>query len=217
MVKLLIDNFKDRIDINLADKNGDTFLHIACSYFNYVDRVKLIIDNFKDSIDVMLLDRFNTPGWYKYLLRIRRYDQDEFKTLFLPLLLSRDKSKDPQGLTPLHFAYLFRNQQSILDNSDNERIDRERGESILQSLLSIPELVELDGLQRDKFQTLPHQVTPVPARDYLIYNEDSDNEFLYENSEDEDLFNDGELFEDYFYEGIEDLSDEDYSNSDIYD
>ena len=40
-------------------------------------------------------------------------------------------------------------------------------ESVLEYLLSIPELVELDGLQRDKFQTLPHQVTPLPL---MIFN-----------------------------------------------
>ena len=48
-----------------------------------------------------------------------------------------------------------------------------------------PELVELDGLQRDKFQTLPHQVTPLP-KDY-IYPRDED-------SDDEDSDSESDLF-----------------------
>ena len=116
---------------------------------------KLFVENFQDSINVMLLDNKNKPAWYEYL----RIGQDRFKTLFLPLLLNRDKSKDPKGLTPLHFAYLYRNQV----NRDFV-VAGITGECILESLLNIPELVELDGLQRDKFQSLPHQVTPIPRR-----------------------------------------------------
>ena len=38
---------------------------------------------------------------------------------------------------------------------------------ILDYLLNeLPELVEFDGLQRDKFQTLPHQVTPITPSCY---------------------------------------------------
>ena len=75
---------------------------------NY-DMVKLIIDNFKDQIDIMLLDYCNKPQWYDSFLH---FDQKSFKDLFLPLLLNRDKSKDPYGLTPLHIAYLFRTKNT---------------------------------------------------------------------------------------------------------
>ena len=67
------------------------------------------------------------------------------------MLLNRDKSKDPDGLTPLHIAYLLRNQKEFTTFDEN-RV-KYNGESILDSLLNIPELVELDGLQRDKFQS----------------------------------------------------------------
>ena len=128
-------------------------MHMACTMDNF-DIIELLIDNFKDSIDIMLLDYYNVPAWYIYL---SKYGPN-FKDLFLPLLLNRDKSKDPQGLTPLHIAYLHRNQKF---KGKDESIT---GNDILDYLLSIPELVELDGLQRDKFQTLPHQVTPLPKR-----------------------------------------------------
>ena len=148
LTKLFIDNFKNKIDINELNRADQTVLNIACNR-NNIDMIKLIIDNFKD-IDVMVLDRFHHSAWYLYL---KNHGQDEnFKDLFLPLLLNRDKSKDPHGLTPLHIAYLLRNQND--------------GEEILEYLLNeLPELVELDGLQRDKFQTLPHQVTPLPRFD----------------------------------------------------
>ena len=159
LAKLLLDNFKEKIDINLAsDEDGDTSLHIACINGD-IDIVKLIIDNFKDEIDIMLLGYCDKPAYYDYLLH---FGQKSFKDIFLPLLLNRDKSKDPQGLTPLHIAYLLRNKTYRRRNSD-ETIS---GESILQYLLSIPELIEFDGLQRDKFQTLPHQVTPLPPGHY---------------------------------------------------
>ena len=101
----------------------------------------------------MLLNKYNMPAWYIYLVKYR----SDFKKLFLNLLLNRDKLKDPYGLTPLHIAYLLKNKTYPRDDSDYERIS---GEDILDYLLNIPELVELDGLQRDKFQSLPHQVTP---------------------------------------------------------
>ena len=39
------------------------------------------------------------------------------------MLLNRDKSKDPYGLTPLHIAYLLRNKSSY------RRIKNKSGES----------------------------------------------------------------------------------------
>ena len=158
ILKLLIDNFREQIDINFRDEYGRTALHFAGGKGN-VEIIKLLIDNFKDSMDIMLLDNNNTPAWYIYLVKYR----SDFKKLFLPLLLNREKSKDPHGLSPLHIAYLLRNNQ-------------DDGEEILQYLLNeLPELVELDGLQSDKFQSLPHQVTPLPARDYYSDDEDSDD------------------------------------------
>ena len=158
-VKLLIDNFKEQIDINVQDSAGCTALHRACSNdrLDSIDMFKLIIDNFKDEIDIMLLDYGNKPAWYEYLLQ---FGQKSFKDIFLPLLLNRDKSKDPYGLTPLHIAYLFRNKEYRRYIPSFKVV---KGEFVLQYLLNeTPELVELDGLQRDKFQTLPHQVTPLP-------------------------------------------------------
>ena len=116
-----------------------------------VNMVKLLIKNFKDSINIMLLNDANIPVWYWHVLK---HGQKSFKDIFLPLLLNRDKSKDPDGLTPLHIAYLLKNQLY--------RTSGQNGEKVLEYLLSIPKLVELDGLTRDKFQALPHQVTPLP-------------------------------------------------------
>ena len=59
----------------------------------------------------MFLDKFNVPAWYIYL---STYGPN-FKDIILPLLLNRDKSKDPQGLTPLHIAYLHRNKKFHLE------------------------------------------------------------------------------------------------------
>ena len=83
ILKLLIDNFREQININFRDKYGDTALFWACVKGN-VEIIKLLIDNFKDSMDIMLLDNNNTPGWYIYLVK---YCSD-FKKLFLPLLLN---------------------------------------------------------------------------------------------------------------------------------
>ena len=90
----------------------------------------------------MSLNQYYKPIWYEYFAFNNEAD---FIELFVPLLFNRDKSKD--WLNTLHIAYLHRNQY--------------RGEKILDYLLNIPELVELDSLQRDKFQSLPHQVTPL--------------------------------------------------------
>ena len=126
-------------------------LHHACRAVND-DIVRLLFDIFEDSINIFLLDNATIPVYYIYLTH---HSQDGFEDLFLPLLLNRDKLKDPQGLTPLHVAYLLKNHYG----------SRKNGEEILDYLLSIPDLVELDGLQRDQFQTLPHQVTPLPKFD----------------------------------------------------
>ena len=68
------------------------------------------------------------------------------------------------GLTPLHIAYLLRNKEY----KHFRPLTSVKGESILQYLLNeLPELVEFDGLQRDKFQSLPHQVTPLPPRPFF--------------------------------------------------
>ena len=145
---------------SMKDKHDGTALYWTCisnielGYEKNADTAKLLIDNFKDSISIVSLSK-NKPAWHEYL---KCHGQEKFKDLFVPLLLNRDKSKDPHGLTPLHLAYLLRNQY--------------RGEIVLDYLLSIPELVELDGLQGDKFHTLPHQVTPLPkerTRSYADY------------------------------------------------
>ena len=156
IVELLIDNFKDKIKINVQDKEGRTAMFYS---LGIEDLAQLLIDNFKDEIDIMILDNENKAAWYNFLIF---HGEERFKDLFLPLLLNRDKSKDPDGLTPLHIAYLLRNQKefTIFDAGSVEY----NAEAILETLLNIPELVELDGLQRDKFQTLPHQVTPLPIK-----------------------------------------------------
>ena len=62
IIKLLIDNFKEQIDLNLTDKFGATPLFYACSNNNpneTIDTLKLLIDNFNDSIDIMILN--DTP------------------------------------------------------------------------------------------------------------------------------------------------------------
>ena len=149
MTKLIIDNFKDQINMQL--ESGSEILMSAMEYCKKQDNFdifKLLIDNFKDSIDIMLLNGYFEPMWWDYFKD--NDDSANFKDLFLPLLLNRDKSKDPQGLTPLHIAYLLRKQYG--------------NEKVLDYLLSIPALVDLDGSQRDKFQTLPHQVTPLPPK-----------------------------------------------------
>ena len=64
IVKLLIDNFKEQIDINLTDKFGATPLFYACFKGN-IDMVKLLIDNFNDSIDIMILNDSHIPAWYE--------------------------------------------------------------------------------------------------------------------------------------------------------
>ena len=154
MVKLIVEHFKDQIDINLRDKQyGFTALQYTCGV--NVKIVKFLIDNFKDSINIMSLDNHHCAAWYVYLVFLE-YKEKRFKELFLPLLLNRDKSKDPEGLTPLHIAHLQR-------KVNFRRLDQSRitGDTILQYLMNIPELVELDGSQRDKFQTLPHQVIPL--------------------------------------------------------
>ena len=132
-------------------------MHHACRAVND-DIVRLLFDIFEDSINIFLLNNASIPIYYIYLIH---HSQDGFEDLFLPLLLNRDKLKDPQGLTPLHIAYLHRNRK--FQRGRNVKI----GEEILDYLLSIPELVELDGLQRDQFQTLPHQVTPLPKFNIL--------------------------------------------------
>ena len=163
MIKLLIDNFKHQININLTNIASRTVLQTIC-YHHHDDIAKLIIDNFKDSIDIMTLDDENKPVWFDYLYFFMTDDQDDFKDLFLNLLLNRDKSKDPYGLTPLHIVYLYRNQVSRVLDDDDEINYVTRGEFVLDYFLNeLPELVELDISQRDKFQTLPHQVTPLPG------------------------------------------------------
>ena len=157
MTELLIDNFKNQIDINLCDYIGRTAMHYACYQANIPIAILLIM-HFKDSIIIMQLDKSHTPAWYNYLIAVGSY---LFETLFLPLLLNRDKSKDPHGLTPLHIAYLLKNKLFGYHDDDKGIVFISAGPKILEYLLSIPELVELDGLQRDKFQRLPHQVTPL--------------------------------------------------------
>ena len=108
LVKLIIDNFKEQIDINSTKDHRCTILHTIC-YLQNNDIIKLLIDNFKDSIDIMILDENDRPSWYAYLYHYQA--EDDFKDLFLSMLLNRDKSKDPYGLTPLHIAYLLRNKE----------------------------------------------------------------------------------------------------------
>ena len=109
IVKLLIDNFKDEININVQDEYYfRTAIYYSCWIQHDSNVAKLLIDNFKDEIDIMLLDFVNVPAWYEFLIL---HGEEKFKDLFLPLLLNRDKSKDPQGLTPLHIAYLLKNEE----------------------------------------------------------------------------------------------------------
>ena len=86
--------------------------------------VQLLLHEFKDHIDIMMIDKFHETVWYRYFIK---YGEKDFKSLFLSMLLDRDKLKDPYGLTPLHIAYLLRNRQY-------RRSDR-NGESILTYLL----------------------------------------------------------------------------------
>ena len=57
IVKLLIDNFKDQIDISIQDKYSKTALLYALSNDN-IDIAKLLIDNFKDQIDISSENRY---------------------------------------------------------------------------------------------------------------------------------------------------------------
>ena len=164
------------------EENGTCILNYLCHNLPVQEleglqrdkfQTELFVNRFKATIDVMSLDKHNRPGWYIALIR---HGQTGFKNLFLPLLLSRDKSKDPHGLTPLHIAYLFRNQ--MYDITYGRDVS---GEFVLNFLLTeIPELVELDQLQPDKFQTLPHQVTPLPFGYFDVHiTYGGDDEFIY--------------------------------------
>ena len=56
LIKLLIDNFREQIDINLKAE-GRTVMHWICSGENVnFDMAKLLIDNFKEPIDINVAD-----------------------------------------------------------------------------------------------------------------------------------------------------------------
>ena len=68
MAKLLIDNFKDRININLKDKEfGYAALNLSCMN-NNVDMAKLLIDNFKHKIDINLQAKKIIPLYIGYVV-----------------------------------------------------------------------------------------------------------------------------------------------------
>ena len=187
LAKLLIDNFKDQIDINDQDKYGKNALYFARKIRKF-EIATLLVGNFKYSINIMTLDEYYKPI-YEYFAS---NNQSDFIKLFVSLLLVVINQKIHMT-TPLHIAYL---------------LNQDGGEKVLDYLLSIPELVELDGLQGDKFQTLPHQVTPLPI-DY-IYSRD---EYFDDHAYDEyyyDRYDRYDRYYDYAYDYIYDGHDDHY-------
>ena len=71
----------------------------------------------------------------------------------IPLLHPRDK-KDPFGMTPLHFAYLYKNFKDEIRETANV------GELVLSILLSIP--CHDDQNTKDQFGMLPNEIIPLP-------------------------------------------------------
>ena len=75
--------------------------------------------------------------------------------------------------------------------------------------MNIPELVELDSLTCDKFQSLPHQVTPLPTEHFhVLVGHYTSNEAI---SDDEYSGSDYEYYENYeYYETSDEYASDDY-------
>ena len=68
ILKLLIDNFREDININLVDKEeSETALFKACVNEN-VEKIKLLIDNFREDIDINLVDEIWSNLLYLWLV-----------------------------------------------------------------------------------------------------------------------------------------------------
>jgi ankyrin repeat protein len=74
--KFVIDNFKDSININQTDKNGNTALMLACNK-GYHKLVKFLIENFKENINI---NQTNKDGYNALTLASKNKDIVKFLT-----------------------------------------------------------------------------------------------------------------------------------------